>query len=193
VKVPTAVVLQLHLLSRDHDRGAGFVAGLDQLSTELARVVPSLLAVSVMLVRLGQAVVVPALASPAGTAAVGASLAVPLSPGPPGDVLVLQAAEPGAFLLLADDLAGLLDADRPLELDRHLGWSPATYAASFALVLAELEVLNQAIGVLVDRGALDQETALVDLRGRAAATGTTPAAVSRRLLAGLGPPAADDG
>jgi hypothetical protein len=193
VEIPAAVVAQLHVLSRTDDRGDGFVARVNALGTELARAVPSLLAVSLMLVRLGHDVVVTAHAAGAESTAVTASLAVPLSAGEPADRLVLQAAEPGAFLLLAHDLAGLVGPGRvPLEIDRHLAASPAASATSFALVLADLEIVNQAIGVLLDRAVLDPATALAELRIRAAAAETTIATVSHHLLADLRPTATPD-
>jgi hypothetical protein len=194
VEIPAAVVAQLHVLSDADDRGDGFVAGVNELGAELARVVPSLLAVSLTLVRLGYDVVVTAHAPGAGSTAVTASLAVPLSAGEPADRLVLQAAEPGAFLLLAHDLAAFLGPGRvPLEIDRHLTASPAASpaiapaasAASFALALADLAIVNQAIGALLDRAVLDPAAALVVLGDRAAAAETTIAAVSRHLLADL--------
>jgi hypothetical protein len=200
VEIPAAVVAQLHVLSHTDDRGDGFVAGVNELGAELARVVPSLLAVSLTLVRLGYDVVVTAHAPGAESSDVTASLAVPLSAGEPADRLVLQAADPGAFLLLAHDLAGLVGPGRvPLEIDRHLAASPAASpsaspaasAASFALALADLAIVNQAIGALLDRTVIDPAAALAVLGDRAAAARTTIATVSRHLLADLRLPPAD--
>jgi hypothetical protein len=196
VEIPAAVVAQLHVLSHTDDRGDGFVAGVNELGAELARVVPSLLAVSLTLVRLGYDVVVTAHAPGAESSDVTASLAVPLSAGEPADRLVLQAAEPGAFLLLAHDLAGLVGPGRvPIEIDRHLAASPsaspAASAASFALALADLAIVNQAIGALLDRTVIDPAAALAVLGDRAAAARTTIATVSRHLLADLRLPPAD--
>ncbi|MDQ1673325.1 MAG: hypothetical protein QOC98_1887 [Frankiaceae bacterium] len=196
MEIPAAVVAQLHVLSHTDDRGDGFVTGVNELGAELARVVPSLLAVSLTLVRLGYDVVVTAHAPGAESSDVTASLAVPLSAGEPADRLVLQAAEPGAFLLLAHDLAGLVGPGRvPLEIDRHLAASPsaspAASAASFALALADLAIVNQAIGALLDRAVLDPAAALAVLGDRAAAARTTIATVSRHLLADLRLPPAD--
>jgi hypothetical protein len=200
VEIPAAVVAQLHVLSHTDDRGDGFVAGVNELGAELARVVPSLLAVSLTLVRLGYDVVVTAHAPGAESSDVTASLAVPLSAGEPADRLVLQAAEPGAFLLLAHDLAGLVGPGRvPLEIDRHLAASPAASpsaspaasATSFALALADLAIVNQAIGALLDRAVLDPAAALAVLGDRATAARTTIATVSRHLLADLRLPPAD--
>jgi hypothetical protein len=200
VEIPAAVVAQLHVLSHTDDRGDGFVTGVNELGAELARVVPSLLAVSLTLVRLGYDVVVTAHAPGAESSDVTASLAVPLSAGEPADRLVLQAAEPGAFLLLAHDLAGLVGPGRvPLEIDRHLAASPAASpsaspaasAASFALALADLAIVNQAIGALLDRTVIDPAAALAVLGDRAAAARTTIATVSRHLLADLRLPPAD--
>jgi hypothetical protein len=83
----------------------------------------------------------------------------------------------------------------PLEIDRHLTSSPAASpsasATSFALALADLAIVNQAIGALLDRTVLDPAAALAVLGDRAAAAKTTIATVSRHLLADLRLPPAD--
>ena len=68
------MALQLHLLSREGDRGDSFAAGLNQLGADLTHLVPSLLAVSLTLVRLGYDVAVTALAPHAELSRVAASL-----------------------------------------------------------------------------------------------------------------------
>jgi hypothetical protein len=187
VEFTSAMASQLHLLSHDDDRGDGFAAGLIQLGTDLTRLVPSLLAVSLTLPRLGYDVAVTALAPRAELSPVAASLAVPLVAGESGEALLLQAADVGAFLLLADDLANLIGPGcPPIEVDRHLDLVPTAPATSIEFVLSELRVVNQAIGMLLDRG-FTPETAITDLDRRAAATGLTIGAVSRRMLTELPP------
>jgi hypothetical protein len=181
------MALQLHLLSGDGDRGDSFAAGLSQLGTDLARLVPSLLAVSLSLPRLGYDVAVTALAPHAELSAVAASLAVPLVAGESGDALLLQASDAGAFLLLAVDLADLIGPGYPpIELDQQLGRLRTAPATSIEFVLAELRVVNQVIGILLDQG-FTPETAIADLDRRAAATGRTIGAVSHRILVDLSP------
>jgi hypothetical protein len=188
VEFTSAMALQLHLLSRDGDRGDSFAAELSQLGTDLTRLVPSLLAVSLTLPRLGYDVAVTALAPQAELSTVVASLALPLVAGESGDALLLQAGDVGAFLLFADDLAGLVGPGYPpIEVDQHLALLPAAPATSIDFVLAELRAVNQAIGTLLDRG-FTPETAIADIDRRAVATGRTSGAVSRRILADLSPP-----
>jgi hypothetical protein len=116
-----------------------------------------------------------------------ASLAVPLPGVGPAGVLVLRAAAAGAFLLLADDLDLLLEPGHPpIDIDEHLTWPPAPTSASFSAALADLHVVDQAVGVLIDRG-LPPEAARRELRRQADAADTTVAAVSRTLLAALPP------
>ena len=117
----------------------------------------------------------------AAPAAVLASLAVPLSAGSSGGLLILRAGEAGAFLLLADDLDGLLGPGHPpIELDEHLAWPAAANAESLGASLADLSVVDQAIGVLVDRG-LPPEAAHRELWRRVGEADTTVAAVSRAV------------
>jgi hypothetical protein len=187
VEIPSALAQQLHLLSHESDREDDFAAALTQVGTDLARVVPSLLAVSLTLGRLGSDVAVTALAPRAESSRVAASLAIPLTAGELRDALLLQAGDPGAFLVLAEDLAYAGGASHPPpELDRHLTWPTTSSWRSLESVLAELRVVNQAIGVLVDRG-LTLDDAVGELERRASATVSTTGAVSRRLLANLPP------
>jgi nucleotide-binding universal stress UspA family protein len=191
VEIPSALAVQVHRVIGGGDRGDTFTAELNRLATDLARAVPSLLAVSVTLRRLGREVPVTALAPEAQAAHVLSSLAVPLTAGEPADVLVVRAGDAGAFLLLADDLAGLLGAGyAPLEIDGHLSL-PAGPANSFEAAIAELSVVNQAIGVLLDRGATP-EAGLADLHRRAVKTETSVTRVSQQVLASL-PPWTEDG
>lgn len=175
MRITATVAEQLRLLQGDLPPGGDFAAGLIQLSRDVAVAVPSCLAVTVTLARLGGEISVSTTAEPGE---VLASLAVPLS----GGLLVLRAGEAGAFLLLAEDLDGLLRPDRPpVHLDQHLGWPTATSGESLTTSLADLSVVDRAVGVLVDRG-LPPGAAHRELWRRAGATGTTVVAVSRDLL-----------
>lgn len=177
MRITAAVAAQLRLLQEDPDRGDGFAAALSRLGRDVVLAVPSCLTVTIRLARLGTEVGVSATT---GRAAVLASLAVPLSARSGGGLLILRAAEAGAFLLLADDLAGLLGpGHRPIETDLHLTWPSAEPGE-----LADLGAVDQAVGVLVDRG-LPPDAAHQELRRRAGAAATSVAAVSRDLLASL--------
>lgn len=169
-------------------RGEQLAAPLKKLSAELAAAVPSLLAVSIVLGRLNMEVTVSAAAHPADTSAVLASLAVPLSGAAPADLLMVRAAEPGAFLLLADDLTARLGPHSPaVELDNHLSMPPVLTPESLAASLADLREVNQGLGVLIEQG-LPPEAARAELQRRARDLGTTLGGAGRVLLASLAPP-----
>ena len=179
MRITATVTKQLRLLQGDLARAGDLAAGLNQLSRDVAVAVPSCLAVTITLARLGGEISVSTTAEPA---AVLASLAVPLSAVSSGSLLVLRAGEAGAFVLLADDLDGVLGPGHsPIDVDQHLAWPTATGGEAFTTSLADLRVVNHAVGVLVDRG-LPPRAAHRELWRRAGATGTTVVAVSRDLL-----------
>lgn len=105
MRITAAVAEQLLLLHGDPDRGHNFVAALSWLGRDVVLAVPSCLAVTITHARLGGEISASTVAAPAP---VLASLAVPLSTVSSGGLLILRAGEAGAFLLLADDLDGLL-------------------------------------------------------------------------------------
>ena len=138
-----AAALAQHLqgLSGDPARGDWLAVGLSRLGADLTVAVPSLLAVSFLLVGCGGEIPVSIPAGAADTAAVLASLAVPLSAAEHGDMLLLRAGEEGAFLLLADDLDGLLGHGHPpIEVDGHLSWSSIMTGEGLAASLGDLSV-----------------------------------------------------
>jgi hypothetical protein len=170
------------------------IAGLGRLSREVVAVVPSCVAVSIALGRLGIDVVITVPTSGADpmprTAQVLASLALPLPVGGVGCVLVLQASAPGAFVLLAEDLDTLLaGGQQPPELDAHLAPLAASTGCALAASLAEMSLLDRALGVLIDQG-WPPEAGQRELHRRASAAGLTVTALADRLLA---PPAAPCG
>ena len=181
MRITAAVAEQLLILQGDPDLGDDLVAALDRLGRDVVRAVPSCLAVTITHAGLGGEISV---STTAGRAAVLASLAVPLSAVAAGDLVILRAREAGAFLLLADDLDVLLGPDHhpPVRLDEHLTWPTAANGESLGASLADLSVIDQAIGVLVDRG-LPPEAAHRELWRRVGETNTTVAAVSRAVLA----------
>jgi hypothetical protein len=183
VRITAAVAEQLLLLHED--LAGDLAAALDRLGRDVAVAVPSCLTVSIALARPDDEISVSTTAGAAEPAAVLASLAVPLSAGPLGDLLILRAAEAGAFLLLADDLDGLLGPGHPpIELDKHLSGPLAASNESVAASVADLRVADQAVGVLVDGGLLP-EAARRELGRRASDADTSVAAVSRELLGAL--------
>jgi hypothetical protein len=158
-----------------------------RLSREVVAVIPSCVAVSITLSRLGIDVVITVPTSGADpmprTAQVLASLALPLPAAGVGCVLVLQASAPEAFVLLAEDLATLLaGGPQPPELDAHLAPLAASTGSALAESLAELSLLDRALGVLVDQG-WTPEAGERELHRRASAAGVTVTAVAEQLLA----------
>jgi hypothetical protein len=189
VDAVAALSQHLRVLSGNPERGDRLMAGMSQLAADLTVAVPSLLAVSIVLVRCGGEVPVSIRAGAADSAAVLASLAVPLPAAEPADVLVLRAGEAGAFLLLADDLDGMLGPGQPpIEVDRHLSWPSALTGESLAASLADLAAVDQGIGVLLARG-LPPEAGRRELQRRADDAGVAIGAASRSLLESLAPPA----
>jgi len=114
-------------------------------------------------------------------AQVRTSLEVPLPRAGPGAAVVFYAAVPGALVDLAADLAFALGLglDR-LRLDRHTPDSTASGIRG----LAELSLLERAIGVLIEQGS-DPESAERELAGRGVARGTTGVEQARVLLGQL--------
>ena len=181
------LAVELAMLSGDRHRGERLALAMTQLGAAVAGAVPSCLAVSIVLERAAGGTTVSTLARGIDSTAVLASLAVPLSAAEHGDVLILRASEPGAFLLLADDLAGLLGpGDPPMALDRHLSWPSAAAGESLPASVADLSAVNQSLGVLVDQGLLP-EAAHEELQRRADDADVTIAAAGRVLLAALPP------
>lgn len=106
--------------------------------------------------------------------------------GDPGVVFILYAGRPGAFVDLAADLAwiyGRTSNELRLELDQHL--HPHT-APEGTVTLDDAVLLNQAIGVLIARGATP-EGARRDIDARAARDGIDRAGVATSIVAALTP------
>jgi hypothetical protein len=209
VDVPPTLVQQLQALSDSPDpfavaasgedagrpAGGALIAQLDRLSREVIAAIPSCVAVSIAVTRLGIDVVLTlplAEADPMPRATeVLSSLALSLPAAGVGCVLVLQASAPGAFVLLADDLVALLGSGRqPPELDAHRAPLTASTGPSLAGSLAELSLLDRALGVLIGQG-WSPEAAEAELHRRSTAAGLGVAAVAERLLASPSPAAPD--
>ena len=171
--------LARQLLELDGSKQFGLALG--ELTAGLARAVPSLVTVSLVLVHQGVQVPFTVSAEPDARAVVVASLAVELA-GKAGHLLILQATEQGAFLLLQDEIAALLSAQAPApQVDQHLT-TTAPPGPALTSARAELTAIDHAVGVLLDRGML-QTAALEELRRRAARAGTTIGGAGRALLA----------
>jgi hypothetical protein len=104
--------------------------------------------------------------------------------------LTLQASAPGAFGPLVDDLV-LLGSGQAPELDAHLVPLAASTGGTLAASLADLSLVDRALGVLFDQGWLP-EAAAAESHRQAAVVGLAVAAVAERLPA-LPSPAAPNG
>jgi hypothetical protein len=123
--------------------------------------------------------------APGDADTVAASLLVPL-PAPVGDgsTLVLYASAAGAFVDLSADLAFALGLDLDsVRVNQHLTPPDAGEAAG----LADLGRVNQAVGVLIDRGLLPH-AARDELR-RLAGAGADLGTVAQHVLDSVTPPA----
>jgi hypothetical protein len=143
--------------------------------------VPSCVSVSVMLGVVGSDTPVTVGIRGAGAGPVLASLAVPRSRSEPGDIVLLQASEAGAFLLLADDLAAVLDPALSLGIDEHLHVAVDATAGGWTRSMDDLSAVNRAVGVLLDRGLLPED-AYAELTRQALLEGTDVPSASRLLL-----------
>jgi hypothetical protein len=184
VFVTAELLEQVRHLTADPDRADALAAALSALCVDVEVAVPSWLSVSIMLTSSNganiQADIEVAVVAPGvkDGAQVFSSLAVPLSEVDPGDQLVVRAGGAGAFLLLVDDLASRLGRGRPIVVDGHLDLPPNGEEA--AAMVVGLGVVDQAIGVLLDRG-LSPPQARQDLERRARASGVSIAAAARSL------------
>jgi hypothetical protein len=187
VFVTAQLLEQLRHLTADPDRAEGLAAALSGLCVNVEVAVPSWMSVSIVLASAKAADVEVVIVAPGGEdeAEARSSLAVPLSEVDSPDQLIVRAGAAGAFLLLAHDLASGLGGARPIVVDRHL--APPASGEAAAAMFAGLSVVDQAIGVLLDRG-LSPPQARQDLERRARAYGVSVAVAARSLLATVSGP-----
>lgn len=193
--------------SQDKAPGAGAAerpapdlpALLDELLRSAVQAVPSCLAVSITLI-CPLPLTLTALTLAAGLEPARSSLQLRL-PGPPsgsggaqlpggsGGVLTVWAAQPGALRRLTSGLLALLGVhSRSAVIDSHLQL-PALAGAPDVLAseLDDLSALNQALGVLLDRGLLPDQS-LAELESRAQQAASSVPAAARQLLTDMQPP-----
>ncbi|MGZ8803464.1 MAG: hypothetical protein ACXWZL_12880 [Mycobacterium sp.] len=123
----------------------------------------------------------------------GASLTLPVgrsTDGAPGGTVVFYARHPGAFVDLAADLHRVHDLDCDVYLDGHLPSAGDQPCRSGITGLAELSVVNQAIGVLITRG-YTPAGAIAELGSRAAGTPRGVPEVAEHVLASTNAPPPD--
>jgi hypothetical protein len=165
---------------------------LDALLTSLSTAIPSVTGLVVTIRRHGQPVTLTAFHRWDGRAATTSLRWTTPHPGTGGETsLTLYAHRAGAFVDLAADLGYLLRsrphltdgwrAEDLIRLDRDL---PPPTRVSAITGVEELSIINQATGVLIDRGA-PPDQALLDLARHAAAAGLDHYTYARTLLGHL--------
>jgi len=186
VEIPAALAADLATLTQALDDPDPDVQSLVQaLARDTMLVVPSYLGVSLSIAAgVDTDFSFTVLAHTASQKDVRTSLQLPLariSDSTALGTLTFYAASPGAFVDLAADIGWALRLDPGvLLLDTHL-LVPATGAESG---LAAISAINQAIGVLIDRGSDPAEASReLDRRGRRA--GTTRHEAATHLLAAV--------
>jgi hypothetical protein len=181
MKATAALARQLELLCAGFGDAQRLASGLSELGASVAVAVPSCVSVSVMLGVLGSDVPVTVGICGEGVGPVLASLAVPRSLSEPGDFVLFQASEAGAFLLLADDLGAVLDPSLSLWIDEHLHVPVDATAGGWTRSMRDLSMVNRAVGVLIDRGFLPDD-AYAELTRRARQDGTNISSAGRLVL-----------
>ena len=195
MQFPYALSRQLAALTDSVDEpGTDLQAVLVGLADDLMAAVPSFIGLR-MTLHLDNWPITVTTIEAGQAAAAGASLQFPLDQlagaGPDGTV-VLYAGQAGAFVDLAADARRVRRLDGGVVVDGHLSCTdnPGAPGPPGASGLDESTVVNQAIGVLVDRGRLPDE-AHEELLRRAAHVRQCVPDAARRLLAasarGLGP------
>ena len=186
--IPAGLAFELELLTQALDvPGTDLAQTLTRLAADAHTAVDSYLGLSVTITANQPPFDLTLLNEGTRREHIRASLLIPLSTaagdGPASVALILYAATPGAFIDLAADLSFLTGrtlAEFPLDEHRALAANSTTPG------LASASVINQALGVLVGRGAT-LEQARRDLRQHAAAAGIALLAAATVILAALTP------
>jgi hypothetical protein len=187
--IPRHLVAQLAALTETFDEpGADLQAMLQVLIDDLTQAVPSLVGLTLTVTRGGAPVTLQVL-PPEHAAAVSTSLMIPLrmiGVSDPGGTVIIYAGRPGALVDLAADTRFaygqhgqvILDQQRPSTMTRLPGVTdPAGHDA-----------IQQAIGVLIDRGHSLEDAPGV-LRDLADRDGMSVTAAAERLIDTITPAA----
>lgn len=166
------------------DPGSDLEAILDVLADDLTAAVPSFLGLTMTLNLDANPVTLTAI-NPGLAAVAGASLELPLGAliaTDLGSTVVFYARNPGAFVDLAEDTQCAYGLGGPILLDGQLPHSSDPCRPAPGLTgLADLSVINQAIGVLITRGHTEAE-AHSELRSRTTHNNDSLADSARHLL-----------
>jgi hypothetical protein len=161
-------------------------ASLRRLLDQATAAVPSCVAVSLTVSRHGVPLTLAAYARdeiPHVRSSVSVHLPASLLTDTVSRALTLYSAAAGAFGQLTVDLLELLDLDpRRAVIDGHLTLSPSSRAAQgLRSGLDDLSTIDQALGVLIDRG-LSIDEGLRELERLAAASATTVSAAAVKVM-----------
>lgn len=182
--LPQTSALLEHLSAALEGSGDDLTAIFTVLIDDLTEAVPSFAGLAVTVVAAGEPVTVAAIDVPA---AARASMLLPLhliSDLPAPSSLLFYAAQPGAFADLAAEARTTYSLDGQVKVDGHLP-APDPHSTTDAAAAAEgRSTVNQAIGVLIDRGHLP-EYARQAIAARAAAAGVPELQVAADILDGL--------
>ena len=192
--MPTdALTAQLSVLTAAlDDPGTDLETILEVLVDDLSAAVSSFLGLTMTLQLDGCALTLTTMDADLALTA-GASLTLPVgrsTDGAPGGTVVFYARHPGAFVDLAADLHRVHDLDGDVYLDGHLPSAGDQPCRSGITGLAELSVVNQAIGVLITRGHTPAG-AIAELGSRAAGTPRGVPEVAEHVLASTNAPPPD--
>jgi hypothetical protein len=153
VDISAALVADLSALSEALDDDVDLETTLRHFAATATLAVPSYLGMTITIIIDGHKVRFTVAEHPGGERDVATSLLVllaDLAGGEAGSSLELYAATPGAFVDLAADLGYALQVGPDvLTLDTHL--TPAAHESGLH-GLADLTHINQAIGILLDKG-----------------------------------------
>jgi hypothetical protein len=190
VEFTAALVAELGLLTQALDTpGIDVADSMARLADNARLAVDSYLGLCVAIAASKERLILTVLDDPVHVVHVRTSLFVPLSPeiiDPTATTtsvaLIIYAATPGAFVDLAADLAWTSGRD-PAEfrLDEH---RPLTDDGAGIRSLSTMSEINQALGVLIGRGAAPEE-AERELYAQAAANGIDLLAAAALILASL--------
>lgn len=188
MEIPAVLCSDLAILSAALNDNTDIESSLDALLLDLQIAVKSFLGLIVTLVIDGYPAIFNALPDAADRPPIGATIRLPLpvvSGAEPGSNIVVFAATPGAFIDLAADLSYALHVNPDtlvLDADLHPTTAPIGMAA--------VTDINQAIGILIERGRVSTGAARTELNRLAEHTNSTIHAAAQLLIASilLGPP-----
>jgi hypothetical protein len=187
VDFPHQVSNQLDILTDAlEDPGTDLTTVLAALIDDLRAAIPSVLGLSVTITQAGDTITLTTV-EPHTPATTGASVHLPLNEvtaADPGSTATFYAARPGAFVDLAADIRYACGLDGQVVIDGHRHDPlPAAGARGWTGLagLAELSMINQAIGVLIGLGH-HPDTARTALQRRADQTGTALGAAAQHLI-----------